>query len=642
MSGETQLLEPTWVSKNQGNEHRTSRGFAERYKIARQTLDDWLKLFRAGLPFDRHGGKPSALDETSKQNIRHRIKDGVISTNTVLNSQLAPLLSLERKATMIRRGKRTYDEEEVGVSASFVYKYRKAENIRFRVAQDLSDARRRALEDVRLMYRIACMFDAFSGHLPAEFKWNADATTAIVSETGTGALVCTIEDKQLPGQQNAPKRRKKKLDSSVIPSSTNLLVKWMFLCSALGDTGPLTLIVAVPEMPEGAFFASKVKSMSGSSELGAQPGWLYFCNSRAGNAELWRHWFAYVLIPTLEICKDMYCESRESAAAQDIFFSTDGEAIILNEAFDSHVLNLFDRNNVTYGKNGPSATSKTQAADVADTFRDWKTGLRYHTAQGTDTHNSLLQNHLDGAFSEFRSEFPDVEISAPQKTKIKHAVEKIVFVLRSKYVTPEKIVEGFIRTGQHVRRSVSGKSTVNYDLMMGLTLAKGITKEEMEHMRDKRPDVIEEFRKNGRVETPFLDKLEIVASPDAKNRDDLTLCQQDCQIITHEATVARVKASKLSAPAVYSSPPPTINTVGTETSVADVKKADKFFRAEEKKEATAAKKKAEKERVASLTPQQRAEEVREKKAEQAAKKAAKEADYEAKKAHYKKVKGIDG
>jgi hypothetical protein len=31
-----------------------------------------------------------------------------------------------------------------------------------------------ALQDIRAVYRVANIFDAFSGHLPGEHKWNAD------------------------------------------------------------------------------------------------------------------------------------------------------------------------------------------------------------------------------------------------------------------------------------------------------------------------------------------------------------------------------------------------------------------------------------------------------------------------------------
>jgi hypothetical protein len=51
--------------------------------------------------------------------------------------------------------------------------------------------------------------------------------------------------------------------------------------------------------------------------------------------------------------------------------------------------------------------------------------------------------------------------------------------------------------------------------------------------------VVAEARLIGWVTNAFLDDLQVVITLDTTNRDDLTLCRQDAQILTHEDSVAR-------------------------------------------------------------------------------------------------------
>ena len=109
--------------------------------------------------------------------------------------------------------------------------------------QFLTDARRKACECIRLSYIWGCLLLAYAGHLHAEHKWNADATTIVVSVSLTGSLVCAIQDYD----------DKTPISSSTIPNSLNVLVKGFGLNNAARELGPLVLIYAVPTMAEGTF-----------------------------------------------------------------------------------------------------------------------------------------------------------------------------------------------------------------------------------------------------------------------------------------------------------------------------------------------------------------------------------------------------
>jgi len=74
----------------------------------------------------------------------------------------------------------------------------------------------------------------------------------------------------------------------------------MALISAAGEFGETVFIVAVDDMSVGEFYVCDVNLLSFNL------GKLYFCNSRAGNAALWKHWLLHCVIPTLETCRDSH------------------------------------------------------------------------------------------------------------------------------------------------------------------------------------------------------------------------------------------------------------------------------------------------------------------------------------------------
>lgn len=624
LSGESDLLPPTHVCKD-GHARKTARGFAARHHVHHSKFSRWLDLYLKNEALYDSPGRPTALDDISVENIENRIINGNSTTQSLLYHDLSVVMKEEKKNTLIRRGKRMLPETEVNLSPSYVSKCTKILGIKARKPQDLTPARLAALRDIRLTYRIACCYEAFSGHLPATHKWNADATTMIVAPDKVGSLVCSI-----PGAEE-----KKKLDSSTVPNGLNLLVKWVLMASAQGETSPLVLIITIPDMKDGTFFAKKLVGLSGSQEIGAS-GWLYLCNSRAGNAALWQHWFKNVVIPTMQSCRDAHDEPDSSGEAARIFFSTDGEAVIMQEVFDPDILQRLEFVRCDMVKGGPSATSRHQACDVMVVFRDVKTGLKYHALIGTDTTNETLRRHMKVMCKEFEEEF-SIELPQPLREKILLACEKITFVMRDKYVTPSKIAKGFVDCGQHVLGAGPGMSTVSYDRIMSASLSTDITVEEFDRMREMRPLVIAKFIEDGRVLNTYLDELGIVADPSATDRDNLTLCRQDCQLITHADTIHRYRQKNPPLPSLFSSPPPTSRTSAvSQVSEKQLMKAKKVVKAVLGRQAKAAAKEAAKaahvDRRNAMTPAERHAEDTARRAATAAIATAKKAAQAAKEA----------
>lgn len=244
-------LPPTKITKR-GVAKKSAQGFATRHNIGSTTIDRWKTNFTTGKGNQEGSGCPTVLDDIGKENICKRINEGNSTTCSLLACDLKAVVENEKLETMKRRGKRPAPEADITVSTSYCQKIRVDLDIKLRSPQDLTPARLKALQDIRMSYRIACMYEAFSGHLPATHKWNADATTMIVHKKGQGANVCYIPTRT----------ESQKLDSSSVVNDLALLVKWVLMVNAAGYSSPIVLIVTVNQMPEDKYFVTKVPGLT--------------------------------------------------------------------------------------------------------------------------------------------------------------------------------------------------------------------------------------------------------------------------------------------------------------------------------------------------------------------------------------------
>ncbi len=113
----------------------------------------------------------------------------------------------------------------------------------------------------------------------------------------------------------------------------------------------------------------------------------------------------------------------------------------------------------------------------------------------------------------------------------------MIHVLRAKYFTSIKIIEGFERCGHHIHGPGDDGCTVSFEGIMQQSTAT-VLKEDFDLMRSMIPQMVAECRRTGRLSTEFLDGLNIPKDPKAVVRDDLTLCRQDSKLMTHEDSIA--------------------------------------------------------------------------------------------------------
>ena len=269
--------------------------FSSRYHIPKSTLNHWKKIFEnPRQQFHDGGGRPSAVDSVGRAEIIETIKNSVANRDAIPREAALQLVNKAVVDTKIRQGKRGADAKPE-ISKNTRRRLFKDLKVKSVVPQFLTDARRKACECIRVSYIWGCLLLAYSGHLLAERKWNADATTILVSESLTGSFVCAIQDYE----------SKTPIASSTIPNSLNVLVKWFALNNAAGEAGPLVLIYAVPTMTENTFHAVRVKGLASTSAIG-ETGWVYFCKTRGSCAEMWVHYYLNVTIPTIKLSNDFH------------------------------------------------------------------------------------------------------------------------------------------------------------------------------------------------------------------------------------------------------------------------------------------------------------------------------------------------
>lgn len=232
-------------------------------------------------------GRPSVMDAAAGAEFVAILKSRIAAKDAVPHLETLQLISKGVADTLLRQGKRGQSAVS-SVSANTQKKILERYNVVKLKLQILTDARLKACCCPRISYIWGCICMAYSAHLHC--KWNADVTTIIVSEKGTGSLVCTIKD----DDNYAP------VASSSIPDNLNLLVKWFGLNNAGGESGPLVLIIAIPSMEDGTFFAAQVKCMQSSTTCG-EKGHLYFAQTRGGNNAVWVHYFLTITVPMITL-----------------------------------------------------------------------------------------------------------------------------------------------------------------------------------------------------------------------------------------------------------------------------------------------------------------------------------------------------
>lgn len=121
-----------------------------------------------------------------------------------------------------------------------------------------------------------------------------------------------------------------------------MFFKYTCLGNADGKLAKLLVVVALPNMPEDAFFVREVPGLAQTTETSS--GFLLFVKKRGGNDQSNQWFHEGYLIPEIARIDQFNDALGHSSLKSTIYI--DGESSILKAAMQPHVLSLYRQNNI--------------------------------------------------------------------------------------------------------------------------------------------------------------------------------------------------------------------------------------------------------------------------------------------------------
>jgi hypothetical protein len=258
---------------------------AERYNISKQAISNWRARLRAGLTLHESKGKPptfskKATDFIKSESSRLRYEE----QKPPSKKKLLSILTEAKKMTHLENGGVRNKLSSVLAPCPSVVKNFVRDNMYVRTAQRLTDARNKALSDPITSISFAILLLANGSSLPASAKINFDGTIVGISDDGSRKVYISRSDP------------KGVVSTTEKPGLTTLFIKLMHIIAACGIKGPLVNIVAMGCMPPDTFIVKRVPGLCNTADH-KNHGFLYTCQTRAGCASMWKHFFLNVIIP---------------------------------------------------------------------------------------------------------------------------------------------------------------------------------------------------------------------------------------------------------------------------------------------------------------------------------------------------------
>jgi hypothetical protein len=137
-------------------------------------------------------GRPSTLDDVASTAVVDAMNAANKRTKSQFYNDWGPIISAAAMASDARRGKRVIEEIYTAPSDSTLLRIQKQLKVSFCKPQDHTIARLHSLLDIRAAFKMAVVCIALSRKSPGEYKFNADATSAIIKKSRSGALVMKV------------------------------------------------------------------------------------------------------------------------------------------------------------------------------------------------------------------------------------------------------------------------------------------------------------------------------------------------------------------------------------------------------------------------------------------------------------------
>ncbi len=215
-------------------------------------------------------------------------------------------------------------------------------------------------------------------------------------------------------------------------------------------------------------------------------------------------------------------------------FTTDGEAIILEEELNEHVISLFGKANTDIIKLGASRSSSDQPWDVSVCFRETKRCIKDVLRKGADYSNEEVSECLSEHFNELNAKYK-ISISAFHR---QHAIKGclvISYCLKNyKCFSEQNIRNGFLLSGMH---SKDKEYTIDKDRILN-HCTTAWKDGEIENIIQHIDVLADELLTTGRVSDATLDRIGAPKSPEQgpASRDALPLHRQRPIVVSHPNT----------------------------------------------------------------------------------------------------------
>ena len=311
-----------------------------------------------------------------------------------------------------------------------------------------------------------------SAFLPAENKWNFDCSTYVFNGIGQGDKIRSlanesdihallkevdrVEDENV--EETATKSSNRGSKTRSISNALPFAIKVGALINAAGEKGPCLMIIAIPNMPENEFHFEKINALSFTCEIG-QIGYLYFCKTRCGTKEMWKHVFKNCIFPCIKKSNEHHNKKDKDGNLFRNFFSTDGEDIIISNAYENDLVELMEQIRIDYGRVVAGSTAIHNAFDRWVQFRLSKYFLKKWRLEGKVITNETLRLNLENSFKEFKLKYSNINYRL--KESIIQGVITLVHVYEET-MKPDQVRHAFLCCGQHFQPDAVA-ATVSFD-----------------------------------------------------------------------------------------------------------------------------------------------------------------------------------
>lgn len=397
-----------------------------------------------------------------------------------------------------------------------------------------TEAREIATGDPFLSYAWYLVNAAYSAHLTATNKWNADGSTFVFSSDGCIKHVYRLSESlelELSGGLPPDTRyseQARRFGAQDFPYA----IKVMHLCNAAGEVGPLVAVVAIDDLDTDAFHVAAIPGFANTAAAG-QVGYIFFTKTRAGNKRMWTHYFLNILVPCI-------CLVGKINDTHDLgyFFSTDSEDVIISQAFNEDVSNALVSNKIHYARIGASLTSIHQPSDRQLTFKSCKRFVKNAMSEDKSIEGcQSIRKHVAKAFSELREKFLESSISADFESKCTNGL----LLIKEAFIhsiTPQVIRDGFSCCGQHVEDD-SSNSSISFSKMM-LQCKALISKEQLLLMSEASSVLVANVRERGTVSYDELIEQGIKPREGyTQDRTKLSRIYHWAEVVTHPNIIAK-------------------------------------------------------------------------------------------------------